>query len=37
MIMKHFSDEEYDSMKEYEYSATHHSEDDEYFRKIYGG
>ena len=33
--MKHFSDEEHDSMKEYKYSATHHSEDDEYFRKIY--
>ena len=32
MIIKHFSNEEYDSMKEYE---THHSEDDEYFRKIY--
>lgn len=33
--MKHFSDEEYDSIKEYEYSTTPHSEDDEYFRKIY--
>ena len=32
--MKHFSDEEYDSMKD-EYSTTRHSEDDEYFRKIY--
>ena len=37
MIMKHFSDEEYDSMKEYEYSITCHSEDDEYLRKIYEG
>ena len=35
MIMKHFSDEEYDSMKEYEYCTTRHREDDEYFRKIY--
>jgi hypothetical protein len=33
--MKHFSDEEYDSMKEYEYNTTHHSDDDEYYRKIY--
>jgi hypothetical protein len=32
--MKHFSDEEYDSMKEYEYSTTRHH-DDEYYRKIY--
>ena len=35
MIMKHFSDEEYDSLKEYEYSTTRHSDDDEYYRKIY--
>ena len=33
--MKHFSDEEYDSMKEYEYSIIRHSDDDEYYRKIY--
>ena len=33
--MKHFNDEEYDSMKEYEFSINRHNDDDEQLRKIY--
>lgn len=34
--MKHFQDDEYDSMKEYETNVTHHHDDDDYKYKEEG-